>query len=51
MKSKITKVTCHNQESGYFIWYLEHRVKYVDSRAELSTGKGDETTNCQIRWT
>ena len=51
MKSKITKVTCHNWESSYFICDLEHRVQYVDSRAELSTGKGDEITNCQMRWT
>lgn len=51
MKSKITKAMCHNQEPGYFIGYLEHRIKYVDSRSERSTGKGDETTNCQIRWT
>lgn len=48
MKSKITKVTSHNWESSCFICDLEHRVRYVDSRAEMSSGKGDEFTNHQI---
>lgn len=47
MTSKISKATIGNPVISFAAW----RVKHKDPRAELSTGKSDETTNCQISQT
>lgn len=47
MTSKISKTIIGNPVISFATW----RVKYTEPRAERSTGRSDETTNCQISQT
>lgn len=47
MTSKISKAVIGNTVISFATW----RVKYTEPRAELSSGKSDETTNCEINQT